>query len=98
MLEALKTFADEQLVKYDLESEGWKIVWDADRSFAGACDRRRKRILLSHFLLEKATDEEGRETVLHEIAHALNSTNQHDDEWIAKLIEIGGTGSEWVAP
>jgi hypothetical protein len=56
--------------------------------FSGICVRKRQFILLSPYVFEQFNYEQATQTILHEIAHALASTDGHHDEWrgIAKRI------------
>lgn len=82
------------LAQYGLLDQGWRIEWDNGKRRAGACHYHRRVISLSKHIMATAPDEEVRETILHEIAHALTPTDQaHGAVWRAKLIEMGGTGA-----
>lgn len=78
---------------HGLDSQGWRVEYDrAVRSF-GACHFRSKRITLSRVLTETATAEQVRNTMLHEIAHALvGGEAGHGPVWRAMHRRIGGTG------
>lgn len=81
------------LAQYGLLEKGWKVAWDNGKRRAGACHYGTRTISLSRHILPLASDEEIRETILHEIAHALTPGHSHDGVWRAKLIEMGGTGA-----
>lgn len=78
---------------HGLDSKGWRVEYDrAVRSF-GACHYSSKRITLSRVLTETATAEQVRNTMLHEIAHALVGHDAgHGPVWRAMHRRIGGTG------
>jgi predicted SprT family Zn-dependent metalloprotease len=67
---AARTLAD-YLIDHHLPAQGWHFAWNRRKRSLGLCRYREKRIELSlHFVL--ANDEaQVRETILHEIAHAL---------------------------
>lgn len=68
----------------------WEFRWDnASRRF-GCCYHGLKRITLSKPITELNEWEEVKDTVLHEIAHALVGSNHgHDVIWKIKCREIG---------
>lgn len=59
----------------------------AERKF-GYCDRAKKIIALSHPLTKLNTEERVKDTILHEIAHAL-TTGGHNKEFYAMCNHIG---------
>lgn len=72
---------------------GWSFDFDHATRRAGCCDYRKKRITLSLQFVRQAGEEEIRDTLLHEIAHALvGKKHNHDAVWRAKALEIGGSG------
>lgn len=75
----------------------WRLVLDGARTRAGVCRPARREIGLSRVLTALHTPEQVRDTVLHEIAHALVGVGHgHDAVWRAKAVEIGGTGTRCV--
>jgi predicted SprT family Zn-dependent metalloprotease len=71
---------------------GWSFALDhAFRRF-GSCDFRRKRITLSRKLVALSDEAQVRNTILHEIAHALTPGQAHNEIWRAKSLEIGSDG------
>lgn len=71
----------------------WKFKFDHSVRRAGCCDYRKKQISISINLALTASDEDIRDTLLHEIAHALvGKKHNHDAIWKAKAKEIGCTG------
>jgi hypothetical protein len=86
--------ANQLMTKHGLVQQGWKFEFD-DKVIkrAGLCDPRWKRISLTGYFADHETEFEIKDTILHEIAHALVGTkNGHNKIWKAKAIEIGGTG------
>jgi len=71
---------------------GWSFRVDSAKTRRGCCDYRKRTISVSRHLLP--LDEAGiRNTLLHEIAHALvGPRHNHDDVWRAKARSIGCTG------
>ena len=84
----------EEMAKHELTSLSWKPkLDDAERRF-GKCDMKRKVISLSRPLVQLNSEEEVRDTILHEIAHALawerhQENCAHDQRWKDICIEIG---------
>ncbi len=71
----------------------WGFTWDHAKTRFGSCDHSRKEITLSKFLTSKREIHEVRNTILHEIAHALvGHRNGHNKMWRAKALEIGCDG------
>lgn len=73
--------------------QGWTFDFDRARVRAGACHFHDRRITLSRALTQAQGEEEVRETVLHEIAHALVGPGHgHDETWRRQAVAIGSTG------
>lgn len=78
---------------------GWEVQLDRARRRAGLCDERNRRISVSRHLMALYSEAEVRETLLHEIAHALvGNQHGHDAVWAAKARQIGASGSRLVPP
>lgn len=86
-----------QLLNQSLRAHGltdWTGGLDNARRRFGMCDIRKKHISLSRPLCELNDEAEVRDTVLHEIAHALawqrhGENCGHDKRWKAICVEIG---------
>jgi predicted SprT family Zn-dependent metalloprotease len=64
---------------------GWSVTLDHARRRAGQCDYTNKRISLSRHYVRHAEDSHIRDTILHEIAHALvGPKHGHDAVWRQK--------------
>ncbi len=75
----------------------WELGLDRARRRAGLTDHARRRITLSRALMELYSEEEVRETVLHEIAHArVGARHGHDAVWAAEARRIGASGRRLV--
>ena len=73
---------------------GWRIKLDHARRRAGQCDYSTKTISLSRLYVRNADADHIRDTILHEIAHALVGPHHgHDAVWRQKAREIGCTAS-----
>jgi predicted SprT family Zn-dependent metalloprotease len=76
---------------------GWRLVLDNAKTRAGVCRPARREIGLSRGITALHTEAEVRDTVLHEIAHALVGAHHgHDAVWRAKALEIGSSGRRCV--
>lgn len=67
----------------------WIFEFDRSKKRFGACDYRRKVVSLSRALVEVNIEKEVRDTILHEIAHALTPGDHHGYRWQLKAREIG---------
>ena len=73
---------------------GWRIKLDHARRRAGQCDFTNKTISLSRLYVRHADIDHIRDTILHEIAHALvGPRHGHDAVWRQKAREIGCTAA-----
>jgi len=69
---------------------GWRLVFDRAKTRAGVCRSARHEIGLSATLTLLHAEAEVRDTILHEIAHALvGPAHGHDAVWKAKAREVG---------
>lgn len=75
--------------QHGLIDAGWRFRFDHARRRFGCCHYGRKLITLSRPLTLLNTEPEVRDTVLHEIAHALCPGDGHGPKWRAKCREIG---------
>ena len=89
--------AHARFASHGLTADGWTFkVSDLPEGYYGFTDFETKTIEFerAHF---PVSERNGRELILHEIAHALVGHGEHDLEWWDKLIDIGGRGV-WVQP
>jgi len=69
---------------------GWHFKWDRATKRLGSCNYTKKRITLSAHQTRKREVIEVKDTILHEIAHALLPPRTgHGKLWKAKCLEIG---------
>jgi predicted SprT family Zn-dependent metalloprotease len=88
-LNSAVTLARQLFVQYDLEN--WQFKFDHARTRFGCCNFSTKTISLSKILTELNSPQKIRDTILHEIAHALVGKNHaHDKVWKEKILAIGG--------
>ena len=67
----------------------WHFQFDHARRRFGVCRPGKKLIALSRPLTLLNPEPEVRDTILHEIAHALTPGDGHGARWQAKCVEIG---------
>ncbi len=90
-LQAAVTLGRELMAEHGLE--GWRLVLDRAKTRAGACRPATREISLSAPLTSLHDEPEVRDTILHEIAHALvGPRHGHDAVWSAKARAIGCSG------
>lgn len=71
----------------------WQFKFDHSTRRAGCCNYHDQCISIAFDLARNAADNDIRDTLLHEIAHALvGKKHHHDAVWKAKAKEIGCTG------
>jgi predicted SprT family Zn-dependent metalloprotease len=85
-----RKLAVELIAQYKLD--GWSFSFDNAKKRHGLCHYSKKTIFLSKISTSNRTNEEVKNTILHEIAHALTPGEHHNKVWKRKFIEIGGTG------
>jgi hypothetical protein len=79
--------------------EGWQVVADGAKTRAGVCRFGRRQIGISAPLTALHDEAEVRDTLLHEIAHALvGPEHGHDAVWRARAVAIGCSGERCVSP
>lgn len=76
---------------------GWNLKLDHARRRAGQTNHTSRTISLSRHLMALYDEEQVRETVLHEIAHArVGAKHGHDAVWRAEAIRLGASGKRLV--
>ena len=94
-LRAALTLAQSLLAEHGLGD--WTVTLDRAKTRAGACRYARRQVSLSGPLTALHSEAEVRDTILHEIAHALvGPQHRHDEVWRAKAVEIGCSGQRCV--
>lgn len=87
-----RNLAEGLMQKHELV--GWTFDFDEAEVTFGKCHISRKKITLSRKLVELNEERHVRNTILHEIAHALAPpTEMHGPEWRRVALSIGCNGS-----
>jgi predicted SprT family Zn-dependent metalloprotease len=77
---------------------GWRLVFDNAKMRAGICRAEPREIGLSRVLTLLHTEAEVRDTILHEMAHALvGPEHGHDAVWRARALRIGSSARRCVS-
>lgn len=89
-LEFAEMMAWEFLEEHGLTDEDWTFVWMNRKTALGTCNFARREIALSRVLTERNSEERVRDTVLHEVAHAIaGRAAGHGKEWQRIAISLG---------
>lgn len=81
-----------KLISNHIELKDWTATINYRKRAFGVCNYSKKQIELSAHLVPVMTDDAIKDTIIHEIAHALTRGHNHDNVWKAKCIELGGNG------
>ena len=89
-LNVVKMLADKLLDEHGLIEKGWRFSFDRAKRRAGSCKFSKKEITIAKAYAEQQERMEIKNTILHEIAHALvGSQHGHSQIWRKKAKEIG---------
>jgi predicted SprT family Zn-dependent metalloprotease len=90
------------MAEYLLEVHGlddWQVSYDNAKRRAGICHFAEQALGLSAPLTAVHSEDDVRDTILHEIAHALvGPVHGHDATWRAMARRIGCSGERCVSP
>lgn len=68
----------------------WKMGFSSSRSALGMCNFKLEKIIISVFHIVKAKPEEVKDTIRHEVAHAIvGQEDGHGSKWREKAVELG---------
>lgn len=70
----------------------WRVAFSSAKRQFGLCDAAKREIRLSRHLVMLNNESRVRNTILHEIAHALTPGTAHGRPWRELFIEMGGDG------
>ena len=80
----------ELMAEHGLLSRGWTFGFDDAEKRFGVCYPKRQRIQLSRALTFLNEEKEVRDTILHEIAHALCPSGEHHGRlWQQTAVAVG---------
>ena len=101
----------ELMEQHGLLKDGWRFRWSSGKRQLGLCEIKHRRhpvsgesievktIKLSSHLVTLNTDDEVRDTILHEIAHAIAGIdNGHNEQWKAVCRRIGAAPKRTAGP
>lgn len=91
-LEESSALALRLMEQHGLLQSGWDFEYDRAKTRFGRCSYRRRVISLSRYLTPLRDEMDVRDTILHEIAHALTPGAHHGPRWRSKAREIGCNG------
>lgn len=74
---------------------GWTAEVSRGRRTIGLCSYTDKTIYLSKHHIENDSYDDVRDTVIHEVAHALNPLDGHGNKWRQSAMAMGGTGDQY---
>ena len=82
-------YCREKLNFYGLQEWSVRLNTNPESRFLGLCSYKDKCIILNAHHIEIHPEPSVRNTILHEVAHALTPGHAHDDVWAAKAKECG---------
>lgn len=93
-LDDAQALAFDLIQRQHLTGQGWGFKFDNAKRRFGACQHRNRVISLSAPLTQLNDETHVRNTLLHEIAHALvGARHGHDATWKRTALAIGCDGS-----
>lgn len=93
----VRALAKELMIENGLRD--WTFAFDKAKTRAGLCDHATKSISVSeHYIVHpQTTPDHVKDTILHEIAHALTPGHKHDGVWTKKALDIGCSAARCCA-
>lgn len=87
------------MTEHGLTAKGWVYKPSKAKTYSGQCRYRNKTIAISLVWAEHFTEAELRDTILHEIAHALAGyAAKHSMTWKRLHLSLGGNGEVRFTP
>lgn len=91
-LTEVTTLAHTLMAEHGITEKGWTFGFDNAKKRMGVCRHHTKSIGVSRLYAVEASEDEIRDTILHEIAHALAGPNEgHQIRWKVIASRIGAT-------
>ena len=88
-----RELAASEMERHGLTQQSWTVKYDHARARAGQCQHRAKILSFSRNLIVRGSPADMRNTLLHEIAHALaGAKHGHDRTWRDIALQIGCDG------
>jgi len=85
-----RVLAWQLMTEHGLPDDGWQFRFDSARRRFGSCQHGAKLITLSGAMTDSNNVEQVRDTILHEIAHALVGHGAgHGEEWKRVALRLG---------
>ena len=81
-----------KLLSNHIQLNGWSFIFNNRKKSFGLCSFNKKTIELSLNFVYSMTENAIKDTIIHEIAHALTPGHGHDYIWKRKCVELGGDG------
>ena len=92
-IDKAKKIALKEMSYYSIILNSWNFKFDSAKTRFGLCNFKTKTISLSKVLVELNNEKEVKDTILHEIAHALVGVdNNHNKIWKETAKSIGCSG------
>ena len=89
-LQTAQDLALRLMQEHGITDDGWTFRWSHGKQTLGTASYGRKKITLSHYHATLNDEDAVRDTILHEIAHALAGPgNKHNHIWRAWCRRIG---------
>jgi superfamily II DNA or RNA helicase len=83
------SYLRDKLNHYGLTDWSVRLSQNAESRFLGMCSHKDKTIILNAHHIDIHPTPDVKNTILHEVAHALTPGHAHNDVWVAKAREIG---------
>lgn len=75
----------------------WSVEISRGRRTIGLCSYADRTIYLSKHHIDNDSYDDVKDTVIHEVAHALNPADGHGSKWKNTAISLGGSGEQYHA-